>query len=128
MDLSSYGTGVIAGAVTFTGMVVVFLALIGLWAIVALFDRIFSARDHKPQAPAQSGKPAAPSAPVSAPKGNIQAAMQIEEGISDEIIAVIAGAIAISSGGVGVIRSVRRVREVRSSWAQAGLMQNTQPF
>lgn len=61
----------------------------------------------------------------------------VEEGIGDDIIAVISAAVASMFGGGEsgqpaaeggfVLRSIRRARE-RTSWAQAGMMQNTQPF
>ena len=41
MDLSSYSTGTISVAVTCTGIVVVFLALVGLSLIVWLFGKFF---------------------------------------------------------------------------------------
>ena len=60
----------------------------------------------------------------------------VEEGIGDDIVAVISAAVASMFGGESgqpaaeggfVLRSIRRARE-RTSWAQAGMMQNTQPF
>ncbi len=126
MDLSSFSTATISVAVTITGLVVVFLALIGLWAIVALFGMFFSQK--KPKAP-QAPKQEAPKPAASQPAPSIKPAMQVEDGIGDEVIAVISAAIAAMSGGAPVaIRSVRRAREARPVWAQAGLMQNTQPF
>lgn len=56
--------------------------------------------------------------------------MVVEDGIGDEIVAVIAAAVAAMGGSVGgyALRSVRRVKEARPIWAAAGLQQNTQPF
>ena len=128
MDLAGVSTPVLAGAVIFTGLVVVFTALVGLWVIVALFGRLMNPQTKKPSAPsaplAPVGKPAAPAA---AP---VQQAMEIESGVGDEIVAVIAAAIAAMSGGTEVVRSVRqaRGRKTRSNWAQAGVLQNTQQF
>ena len=61
----------------------------------------------------------------------------VEEGIGDDIIAVISAAVASMFGGGEsgqpaaeggfVLRSIRRARE-RTSWAQAGMMQNTPTF
>ena len=78
--------------------------------------------------------PAAPAAPAPAPTMVIQPI--VEEGIGDDIVAVISAAVASMFGGESgqpaaeggfVLRSIRRARE-RTSWAQAGMMQNTQPF
>lgn len=148
----------LAGAVIITGLVVVFCALIGLSVIVWLIGKLFTSTGigapKKPSAPPAAPKPAAPAAPKTAPQQAaapapapaapaVQAAPAsmiiqpiVEEGIGDEIIAVISAAVAsIFGGGSGdpaaeggfVLRSIRRARE-RTSWAQAGMMQNTQPF
>ncbi|MCI9236085.1 MAG: OadG family protein [Anaerotruncus sp.] len=140
----------LAGAVIFTGLVVVFIALIGLWGIVALFGRFFSAASNKPKpseppkaAPAPAPKAAAPSAPA-APAPKAAPVPVVEDGIGDEIVAVIAAAVeamgAGESGGyvlqsiqnaapvVGTAPQRQQVKGGRPAWAQAGLMQNTQPF
>ena len=46
----------LAGAVIITGLVVVFVALIGLWFIVAIMGKIFTAISQKkqPQKPVQT--------------------------------------------------------------------------
>lgn len=123
MDLSQFSTGQIAVGMVFTGLVVVFCALVGLWVIVALFGKLFTSMESKPKNPGLTvpAVPAAPKPPVSAP-------MEIEDGVGDEVVAVIAAAVASMSGGKAVIRSVKRAREGRSNWAQAGVVQNTQPF
>ena len=124
----------LAGAVIITGLVVVFVALIGLSLIVWLIGKLFVSTGlgspKKPAQPAAAPKPAAPAAPKAAPQ-------QAAEGIGDDIIAVISAAVASMFGGGEsgqpaaeggfVLRSIRRARE-RTSWAQAGMMQNTQPF
>lgn len=54
-----------------------------------------------------------------------------EEGISGEIIAAIAAAVAAMEEGTGSsysIRSVRRSAGTRPVWGAAGLMENTRPF
>lgn len=120
----------LAGAVIITGLVVVFIALMGLWLLVWLFGKLFVAISSKPtqsQPKSEAPKPAAPKASASTAVKN---AMVVEDGISDEIVAVIAAAVAAMGGAAGgfALRSVKRVREARSAWAAAGLMQNTQPF
>ena len=125
MDLSSFSTPEIAVAMVFTGLVVVFSALVGLWFIVALFGKAFESFQNKPKPSAPPAPKAAPPAPA-APAA--KAPMKIEQGIGDETVAAIVAAIAAMSGGTAVIRSVKRSREARSNWAQAGVVQNTQPF
>ena len=151
----------LAGAVIITGLVVVFVALIGLSLIVWLIGKLFvspglgspkkpaqPAAAPKPAAPAApkaapqqaaapAPAPAAPTAPVPAPASTMVIQPIVEEGIGDDIIAVISAAAASMFGGGEsgqpaaeggfVLRSIRRARE-RTSWAQAGMMQNTQPF
>ncbi|MEM1485344.1 OadG family protein [Oscillospiraceae bacterium PP1C4] len=120
----------LAGAVIITGLVVVFIALIGLSAIVWLFGKMFVAMSNKPTKPAnlETQVSSAPKSP--APVASVKQAMVVEDGIGDEIIAVISAAIAALDGGAGrfALRSVRRAKEARSAWASAGLTQNTQPF
>lgn len=124
-----------AFTVLITGMVVVFLALIALvWLIMAM-GKIMSMMTGK----GDSGKPAEPKAPVSAPKAapaksEVKPAMQVEDGIGDEVIAVISAAVAAMMSAEGApagsyaVKSVRRAREARPAWAMAGMQQNTRPF
>ena len=126
MDLSSFSTPEIAVAMVFTGLVVVFCALVGLWFIVALFGKAFEAFKNKPKPSAPAAPPAPKAAPPAAPAA--KAPMKIEQGIGDETVAAIVAAITAMTGGKAVIRSVKRSREARSNWAQAGVVQNTQPF
>lgn len=120
----------LAGAVMVTGLVVVFVALVGLMLIVWLFGKLFVAlgSSKKPSQPKkQMPKTAESKAPVNTAA---KKAMVVEDGISDEVVAVIAAAVAAMGSAAGgfAVRSVRRVKEARSSWATAGLAQNTQPF
>lgn len=115
----------LAGAVIFTGLTVVFIALIGLSLIVWLFGKLFcgfSSSSKKNSTPSEPA-PKAPAAPV-------KPAMVVEDGISDEVVAVIAAAVAAMGAQAGgfALRSIHRTKEARPVWAQAGLMQNTQPF
>ncbi len=148
----------LAGAVIITGLVVVFSALVGLSVIVWLIGKLFTSTGlgspKKPAQPPAAPKPAAPAAPKAAPQQAAAPAPApaapaapapaptmviqpiVEEGIGDDIVAVISAAVASMFGGESgqpaaeggfVLRSIRRARE-RTSWAQAGMMQNTQPF
>ena len=147
----------LAGAVIITGLVVVFVALIGLWFIVAIMGKIFTAISQKPvqpapPAPKEPPKAAPQQASVQPPAIRVadapapapvvqQPVMAVEDGIGDEIVAVITAAIAAMTGSPVipvpavegpalesgfVVRSIRRTE--RTAWSQAGLAQNTQPF
>ena len=54
----------------------------------------------------------------------------IEEGIPDEVVAVIAAAVAASfpSGSKPAIKSIKKASGGRSAWANAGVIDNTRPF
>lgn len=112
-------------AVVLTGLTLVFVALVILIVFVYLFGAIL--------------KKSRNGSKTSKPKGNSavmdekNASMQIESGISDEVIAVIAAAIAAatdSSEGVvfSKIRSIKQSKPQRSVWASAGAYENTKSF
>jgi sodium pump decarboxylase gamma subunit len=117
-----------SGLVIMIGLVVVFATLIVLTAIFWLFGRASSYREK----PATS-KPDAEehketeSLLVAAP---LPVKPSIQSGISEEVVAVIAAAIAsMTPEGTGyAIRSVRRARGERPVWAAAGVAENTRPF
>ena len=52
----------------------------------------------------------------------------VENGISDEIVAVIAAAVAAYIGRDFSIRSIRREKGMRPVWSSAGIYENTSPF
>ena len=68
----------------------------------------------------------APAKKASAP------APQVEAGISGEVVAAIAAAVAVSEGEGAVVKSIRRVNVVnvrgRNPWANAAVYDNTRPF
>lgn len=118
-----------------TGIVLVFLILVLLMLIIMLEGKIFDglnaskkakaerkAQESVKAAPAvQAAKPAA--APVQEP------APVVEQGISGEIVAAIAAAIAAISGGKYTLRAVRRAgADARGSWGRAGVNDVTSPF
>ena len=59
-------------------------------------------------------------------------APQVEAGISGEVVAAIAAAVAVSEGEGAVVKSIRRVNVVnvrgRNPWANAAVYDNTRPF
>ena len=68
----------------------------------------------------------APAKKASAP------APQVEAGISGEVVAAIAAAVAVSEGEGAVVKSIRRVNVAnvrgRNPWANAAVYDNTRPF
>lgn len=73
--------------------------------------------------PTVTPAPATVSVPVKAPEP------VIEQGISGEVVAAIAAAVAISEGPQAVVRSIKKVNVGgRNPWAQAANVDNTRPF
>lgn len=127
-------TWTLAVNVTVTGLLVVFLALIALTLLIFIMGKIISAV-KSPK------KPAAPTPPKAAPKTETAPApaaaapqMAVEDGVGDEVIAVISAVVAALMDEEGVpagsyaVRSVKRAREARPIWGFAGMQQNTRPF
>lgn len=122
-------------AVVITGLVVVFIGLILLILFVDVLGKIFTFRKKAASKP----KPAAP-VPKAEGKKNVIVSSEpsvsqkvpiVEKGISDEVVAVIAAAIAAMSAGSGkklAIKSIKPSKNQRNPWAAAGLQENTRPF
>ena len=113
--------------VTVTGILVVFAALILLIILISVFGKATNikvggkkpaARKTEQPSPAKSAVAAAPAAPA------------VQAGISDEIVAVIAAAVASMEGSDRLaVRSIRRApAQGRSAWASAGIAELTRPF
>lgn len=122
------------GVVVATGLILVFGVLILLYLLITLEGIIFTAIDQKKKgvkakAPAKTAEPAQAkaAAPVkaAAPKAPV-----VEAGISGEIVAAIAAAVAcMENGGRYVVRSVKRAKKSgRNAWGQAGVNSYTEPF
>lgn len=123
-----------AGLTILIGLVVVFAALIVLVLIFWLFGKLVH-REEKPAVPAQKAAVSAPVAPAAVP-APVPGLMR-GDGISDEVVAVIAAAVAVIAAAVAAmapegkryaIRQVQRATRGRSAWAAAGIAENTQPF
>ena len=115
-----------AGMTVLIGLVVVFGALIVLTFVFWLFGAVAGNGKTK-------NKPVA-SPPAESPKVNSAAAQPpaADSGVPDEVVAVIAAAVAAMSDGTSQY-TVRRIRPVRQTsghpvWAAAGIAENTQPF
>lgn len=106
-----------------TGVSLVFLILLLLTFVITVQGKIFGAIEQRKKAKAAPAAPAvpAPAAPVKCPPF-------VEEGIPEEVVAVIAAAVAASSGGKYTLRSLTRVSSGRGSWGAAGVVSGTEPF
>ena len=92
-------------------MTVVFLVLIALGVVINLIHYI---DPTKPKAAPEEAAPAKPE-PVSEPEP--AAAAPVEEGISPEVVAVIAAAVA-SMGCAGTVKAIRPAE--RNNWKNSG--------
>lgn len=114
-------------AVVITGLVVVFIGLILLILFVSVLGMIFT---NIGKAKAKK-KTAVKTAEVKSEPVKSAPAPVVEDGIGDEVVAVIAAAIAAMSAQSGkklALRSVRTAKPARNAWAAAGLQDNTRPF
>lgn len=112
-----------AGMTVLIGIVVVFAVLLILTIIFWLFGKI-AGSGAKTSAPAEK-KPVVI-------QNSVPAAPVVEDGLPEEVVAVIAAAIAAMSDGT-TRYAVRRISTARTQgtrpvWAAAGILQNTQPF
>lgn len=115
--------------VVVTGLVVVFLGLVLLilfvWLMGKIFGQINKVKDNKKKAAAAPAsektevKAAAPAAPV------------VEDGISDEVVAVITAAVAAVMGTGCTVKSVKKAAAKtsrRTAWGAQGISESTRAF
>lgn len=122
----------ISFTVILTGFVVVFAVLILLIFIIAIYGKIVSSaqnksKEKKAKAEAEkAAKATEKSAPASAPVQKVAPS----NGLTDEIVAVIAAAVD-STYGVGNAKN-KSIKKSPSSgrpaWGQVGVIDNTRPF
>lgn len=113
---------------TLTGILIVFSALILLIFIIWVFGKAFSGV-KKPEKKAEKKSAPVKAAPIAAPV--VLPAAPAKS--NDDIIAVIAAAVAVygeSQGKKYAVRSVRRSANTggRSAWAAAGIAENVRSF
>lgn len=134
MSLSDAGTKIIVG---FT---VVFIGLVLLVTIFSIMGLIFksvskSSAKKEEKKKAKTDKKSSEKKTVVAEKKEaiVSAPVPVvEDGISDEVVAVIAAAIASMSDGETryAVRSIKKTRNIggRPAWAMAGIRENTSSF
>lgn len=115
-----------AALVIAIGVIVVFMALIILTAIFWVFGKVA----HRNSEAASSNTNDVQEVKQYAAQAAIPSAVKKQEGLSDEVVAVIAATVAAMApeGKKYAIRSVRRARSERPVWAAAGVAENTRPF
>lgn len=121
----------ISFTVILTGFVVVFAVLILLILIIAGYGKIVSTAQNKAKAKkeakaAEAAKATEKSTPAPAPVQKVAPS----NGLTDEIVAVIAAAVDSTYGvGNAKIKSIKKSPSSgRPAWGQAGVMNNTRPF
>lgn len=114
--------------VVVTGLVVVFLGLVLLilfvWLMGKIFGQINKAKDNKKKA-------AAPVAEKTEVKATAPVAPVVEDGISDEVVAVITAAVAAVMGTGCAIKSVKKAAAKtsrRTAWGAQGISESTRAF
>ncbi len=119
-----------AGMTVLIGLVVVIGTLLVLTGIFYLFGFVMSSADRK--AKKAAAKKAVETATVSTPEQTVApAAPVVQAGISGEVVAAIAAAVAMMApeGKRYAIKSVSRATGGgRSAWSAAGVADNTRPF
>lgn len=123
-------------SVVITGIAVVFVALIILIALVYLYGKIFESVNAKQKAKAEAAKKAeaekAEDKP--APVKTAAPAPVVQDGIEEEVVAVITAAIAAYGAQSGKKLAVRSIKASggapsgRNAWSAAGLAEATRPF
>ncbi|MBR2916115.1 MAG: OadG family protein [Clostridia bacterium] len=133
MSLSDAGTKIIVG---FT---VVFIGLILLVTIFSIMGLIFksvskSSAKKEEKKKAKTDKKGSEKKTVVTEKKeeSVAPVPVVEDGISDDVVAVIAAAIASMSDGETryAVRSIKKTRNIggRPAWAMAGIRENTTSF
>lgn len=118
-------------SVVITGLVVVFIGLILLIFFVFLYGRIFEAINNKKSEKSKKILENKVSAASNQKNNQSEPIPIIENGIDEEVIAVITAAIMAMSAKSGkklALKSVKHAKPSRPVWANAGIAENTRPF
>lgn len=131
-ELSLYEKFISSAKVILTGFIVVFSMLVLLIIIIKLYSAVISgvqnAADRKRRKKEKVVESLGTATVVQKPA--YITAPTIEEGIPDEVIAVIAAAVEASCEPEAKtrIKSIKKSNGGRSAWANAGVLDNTRPF
>lgn len=134
-ELTFLEKSISAAKVILTGFVVVFGMLFLLILIIKLYSAIVAgaqrASDRRAKRKERVMERVSEDSGVHIVKRPAYVtAPTIEEGIPEEVIAVIAAAVAAceGTGGKTRIKSIKKANGGRSAWANAGVLDNTRPF
>ncbi len=115
-----------------TGFVVVFAVLILLILLITVYGTIVSKAEKAmadKKAAKEEAKKSAEAVKVAEVPPVQTPAPVAENGLTDEVIAVIAAAVdAMYGQGTVKVKSIKRVPQSRPVWSTAGIMDNTRPF
>ena len=119
-------------SVVITGLTVVFLCLIILVIILFLFGLVSKAKRRYNEKIAESNRTEKTTVDIAIPKvQEVKTVPDVEDGIEEEIVAVIIAAIVQISEKSGkrlALKSIKTAKPQRTAWAAAGLIDNTRPF
>ena len=134
-ELSLYERSISAAKVILTGFAVVFGMLFLLILIIKRYSAVVAgaqrAADNRAKRKERVMERVSDDSGVHVIKRPAYVtAPTIEEGIPEEVVAVIAAAVAAcdSSGTGKRIKSIKKANGGRSAWANAGVLDNTRPF
>ena len=129
-ELTLSEKGIAAAKVILTGFVVVFSVLLLLIGVIKLYSLIVGkAQSIGSKRTVKSSAPALKLPAVERQPEPETEAQPTEEGIPEEVVAVIAAAVATMYGSQGKAK-IKRIKRAggRSAWANAGVLDNTRPF
>lgn len=137
MELSMAERVTTSLTILLTGFIVVFLVLILLIGLIKLYGTIVTKllevseakKAEKEQALSNSTKETEDTTKLTPVASSQVSATQDNNGIPEEIIAVIAAAVdAMYGQGAVKVKSIKKVPQSRPVWGTAGIMDNTRPF
>lgn len=121
--------GIASAKVILTGFVVVFSVLLLLIAVIKIYSTIVqkaldAGKKKKTKEKIESNSTSPAPVVTSTP------APVVQDGISEEVVAVISAAVATMYGSSEKpkIKSIKKSGTGRSAWANAGVLENTRPF
>lgn len=122
-------SGELIGTVVITGLIVVFVALILLVLCVSLFGKLFEYINKRKDI----NKNTTSKTEETTVNDKTDIAPVVEDGISDEVVAVITAAIAsLNTNSKGITYSLKSIKRSNNSsrraWANAGIIENSRPF
>lgn len=135
-DVTFTATVVIAGICVVMAVLILMIAIFqGFGQVVSKTEAKAKKRAMKKQADKleKTGTVSVNNSTVSRPAP--APAPVVENGISGEVVAAIAAAVAVSEGPGAVVKSISKARAIkkvnvsgRNPWAQAAVVDNTRPF